>query len=419
MALGGFAWPGAILLRAIFDDTLSTSPPSPLVYDWHRALTPQFAEWAQERVASGAAQKLSVHDISGTEWPAYGAVFYLRATENLQLAWARQARGEAPKIYARAAIDAAAALIADPGHAHWVRQHWGADYLVRENLFYRMLLIDGLATHLALTGSSRFHALLASQTDSLARELDATADGLLDDYPAQCYPVDVVSAWAAIQRADRLLEQGHDQRIQRGLRGFVGSQQSAQQLPPYFVDRQYADSHSMARGSSSSGLLFSSPWLWPEQSRRWYADYERQYWRQGFWLAGFREFPQSAGDEFYFDVDSGPVVAGLGTSASGLGLAASRSSGRFDHARPLALQMIATSWPLPDGRLAVARAVSDARHAPFMAEAVILFTLSQPTAPGFSATPGGRTPAVVWLVLLLFWGMVVLLLWVARRLWRR
>jgi hypothetical protein len=34
-----------------------------------------------------------------------------------------------PKIYARAAIDAAARLIADPGHADWVHEHWGKAYL--------------------------------------------------------------------------------------------------------------------------------------------------------------------------------------------------------------------------------------------------------------------------------------------------
>ncbi len=417
VSLAGFCWPGAIVLRAILDQSLATATPSSLVLGWHRALTPRFAQWARLRVASGVAATLSGVEIAGTEWPMYGAVFYLRATENLQNAWELDPRGLAPKEYARVAVEASAALIADPGHASWVRQHWGDGYLQQQNLFYRMLLIDGLATHLALTGSNRYRDLLATQTDSLALELDKTADGLLDDYPGQCYPVDVVSAWSAIFRADRLLGHGHTQRIQRGLRGFVGSRESPQHLPPYFVDRRFPNAQEAARGSSSSGLLFSSPWLWPTQSRRWYAQYERQYWRRGFWLAGFREFPDEVGDGLYFDVDAGPVVAGLGTAASGLGVAASRSMGRFDHARPLALEMIAASWPLPNGRLALARAVSDGEHAPYMAEAVILFALSQPTAPGFTPTPGGSTPGMVWALLAFYWGTGVLMLAVTRRLW--
>ncbi len=39
----------------------------------------------------------------------------------------------APKQYARGAIEAAAALVADPNHASWVRDHWGDTYLEKEN----------------------------------------------------------------------------------------------------------------------------------------------------------------------------------------------------------------------------------------------------------------------------------------------
>src|SRR5579859_6756007 len=46
---------------------------------WHlaRNLSPRYAEWAQKRVALGQAEKLSTGNISGTEWPLFGSVFYL------------------------------------------------------------------------------------------------------------------------------------------------------------------------------------------------------------------------------------------------------------------------------------------------------------------------------------------------------
>src|SRR6516162_2593134 len=53
----------------------------------YRSLTPRYAKWAKERVAEGSAANLSTADISGTEWPLFGSVFYLWSVENLQDAW--------------------------------------------------------------------------------------------------------------------------------------------------------------------------------------------------------------------------------------------------------------------------------------------------------------------------------------------
>ncbi len=100
---------------------------------------------------------IGYRDISGTEWPLFGSVFYLWATESLE-----QAAREDPSLcpvppsqYARGAIEAAAALVADPNHAGWVRQHWGDEYLQKENLFYRMLLISALTSYQKLLGDAQ------------------------------------------------------------------------------------------------------------------------------------------------------------------------------------------------------------------------------------------------------------------------
>src|SRR5438105_2666167 len=53
----------------------------------YRNLTPRYARWARERVAQGQAEALSTNDISGTEWPLFGSVFYVWAIEDLQNAW--------------------------------------------------------------------------------------------------------------------------------------------------------------------------------------------------------------------------------------------------------------------------------------------------------------------------------------------
>src|SRR5438552_1928696 len=104
-----------------------------------RNLTPHYGTWAQKRITQGRAENLSTNNISGTEWPLFGSVFYLWAIENLQMAWeAGDHSGRAePKVFARDAIIAASELVIDPKHAAWVKKHWGGDYLHRENVFYR------------------------------------------------------------------------------------------------------------------------------------------------------------------------------------------------------------------------------------------------------------------------------------------
>ena len=52
-------------------------------FRWHRALSPKYEAWARDRVRSGKVQS-STADIAGTEWPLFGSVFYLWATEALQ-----------------------------------------------------------------------------------------------------------------------------------------------------------------------------------------------------------------------------------------------------------------------------------------------------------------------------------------------
>ena len=90
--------------------------------------------------------------------------FFLAATESLQDAYDAGASGTgpAPRAYAAGAVDAAMRLVLDPANAAWVRAKWGDDYLRRENVFYRMLLIMGLTSHARLTNDTTHLPLLSS-----------------------------------------------------------------------------------------------------------------------------------------------------------------------------------------------------------------------------------------------------------------
>lgn len=407
-----FLIPSVQLLFRVHDPALANGQIPSFLYEWHESLSGRYAHWAKQRVAQGKASALTTEDVSGTEWPVFGSVFYLWATEALQKAWQQDNSlyPVAPEDYAAEAMEAAVELITDPGHATWVKQRWGEDYLEKENLFYRMLLISGMTSYQNLTGNSRYQLFLSQQVKSLATELDASPHGLLDDYPGQCYPVDILPAIAAIQRADRVLGTDHSAFVDRAIRGFEAQRlDSSTGLPCYNVDADTGRGWGSARGVGISFMLIWAPELWPNTAAQWYELYDKHFWQQERLIAGFREYPHSSNKpEWFVEVDAGPVVNGYGIAASAFGVGAARANGRFNHAYTLSTLAMAAAWPLPDGTLLVPRMLSDLSEAPYLGEAALLFSLSRRSViPTAETGPKKNIPWVVyiWIVLLLAVGV--------------
>lgn len=368
-----------------------------------RNLTPRYEAWARKRVADGRPESLSTNNISGTEWPLFGSVFYLWAVENLENAWMAGDHSITvePKVFAKDAIIAATELVVDPKHASWVKTHWGEDYLHRENVFYRMLLMAALTARQKLCQDGAHLDLLRDQVETFSRELDASKTGLMDDYPGECYPGDVMAALMCIKRADVVLETNHSNLIGRALRGFVGSKSTRFQLPPYRANSRTGLPASDSRGCANSYICLTAPELWPLEARQWYALYDRFFWQERIGAAGFREFTKGVPrSNWKMDVDSGPVVAGYGVAASAFGVGASRKNGRFDRAFPLESELIATAWQLPNGALAVPRLLSNLSEAPMLGEAAILWQLSIQPEKGFPIKTGGTVPVYVYVLLI-------------------
>lgn len=420
-----FFYPAFIIIRDLNDPGLKSGDTPPrFAYRWHRSLSKKYQKWASERVASGKAAEMSIQDISGTEWPVFGTVFYLWATESLQEAWEKDPSLSdiAPKIYAQEAIEASAALVSDPNHAGWVRKHWGDDYLSRENLFYRMLLISGLASYQKLTGNPKYEALLRGQTESLANELDQSPHGRLDDYPGQCYPVDILPAIAAIYRADEVLGTDHTEFVQRAVRAFQGNAvDELTSLPAYMADSRTGQGYGPARGVGITFMLIWAPRLWENTAQEWYASYDHHFWQSEWTTAGFREFSKELpnGPWWFIDVDAGPVMAGYGTAASTFAIGTTRTYNRFDQAYPLSAEALAASWPLPDGTRLGPRMFSNLSDAPYVGETALLFSLTRQPTVGERISSNGYIPASVYFGILFYLACGGLLLWRASFLLKR
>ncbi len=79
LSLYFFVTPASMVIPALSDPALGGAGIPGCAFRWHRALSPKYEKWARGRVASGSASALTAGDISGTEWPLFGSVFYLWA----------------------------------------------------------------------------------------------------------------------------------------------------------------------------------------------------------------------------------------------------------------------------------------------------------------------------------------------------
>jgi hypothetical protein len=374
--------------------------------------------YVERRIDSGVAETLSVSQITATEWPVYGAFFYLLATENLQRQWEADpslAR-PAPAESGAAAIDACLKIVLDPGHAHWVKKYWGDDYLQDPNCFFRTLLIGSISAHFQLTGDDSHLPMLRQLVGDLVADIDASPHGLIDDYPSQCFPCDVAVAIAMVLRADSSLGTDHRAWAAAAMKRMLGNFGGA--LPPYMADARSGQAAAGSRGCTNGYFFSFAREINPAASNRLYEKFVEDFWQDTGFAAGWREFPRgSKHPELHFDPDSGPVISGFGTGASGLGLGAARLRGDHERAGRLGAEMLASAWPMPGGSLLLPRLVSDQKHAPYFAECAILHQLS--LASPRNAGPRAGLPGCVWFILALQFFLSLLLLRISWRLLRK
>jgi hypothetical protein len=127
----------------------------------------------------------------------------------------------------------------------------------------------------------------------------------------------------------------------------------------------------------------------PQEAAGLYAAYRRQFLAAGWGVGGFREWPRAR--EAQQDVDSGPIIMGVGAAASGLGVGPARLFGDGEAYASILRLMSLTTMP---------RVLGDRSHLllPILGEAILFHGETavpwyQPLPPTATAAARAAAPA--------------------------
>jgi len=184
-------------------------------------------------------------------------------------------------------------------------------------------------------GDERFAAEHKGISDALHKALVRANGRPLNSYPDMSWPFDTVPCLLSLRLYDRSTGQRRsDEGIARHLKWTQDhATDKATGLPR---SRLGADAMAPPRGCVLSWQVCLVRDLDPSYARRMYDQYVKSFWLDHGVVAGFAEW--AGGRSQRQDLDSGPVIEGVGAAASTFGLAAAAAMGDADRLARLARQ---------------------------------------------------------------------------------
>ncbi|UCC95263.1 MAG: hypothetical protein JSW40_00520 [Candidatus Omnitrophota bacterium] len=173
-----------------------------------------------------------------------------------------------------------------------------------------------------LNNDGRFEALHRKISAAIARRMKKYPHRHIETYPGETYPPDNTVAVASLRVADMTLRTNYKRLIDEWV-----EQSKKIEYPPYGlivfeIDIKTARPLQTTRGSNIGWNSFFLPLIDEEYAQVQFKRFKKHMLRQCIGFAAFKEYPQ--GQWFRADRDTGPVIFGLGASATGFSIAGAR-----------------------------------------------------------------------------------------------
>ncbi len=172
-----------------------------------------------------------------------------------------------------------------------------------------------------------------TNTKSLAEAFLGSPTGHLDSYPGLCWPADNVTALASLLLHDKLYSTQYRIAYEHWREWTLNNPDPHTGLPAGHLDSRTGYLLQPARGCANSWVLALLPEMDSELALDLYGLYRKYFLVTRLGFNVFREYP--SGLSRSADVDSGPILMGAGTTATGVGLGASIANSDLETAEDI------------------------------------------------------------------------------------
>jgi len=267
----------------------------------------------------------------------------------------------------------------------------------------------------AILGGSDQAILAAYHTQSelLYQSFGKSAVATLESYPGLTWPVDNVVALESLRLHDVLYKTSYTAAVDRWVQWMTAHADHSTGLFNMQIDQQ-GGIHDGPRGCGLSWTFAFLPAFAPDVARQQYALYRDNWFLHPLGTTGIREFPPDRQEQFV-DADTGPIVFGMGTAATGFGIAAAKANNDPANLTGLLRGLNICSFPAYSTDLSHSRFFGQV----LLADELALWgqTITRWDAPALlPAAPARAQPLWhFWVVLLLLIAFTALFMWLLLR----
>lgn len=163
------------------------------------------------------------------------------------------------------------------------------------------------------------------QSAALAAAFRASSTYHLEAYPGQAWPVDNIVALTSLKIHDFLFNTSYGEVVNEWLEYTRTNLTAETGLIPHYIDANTGQIRENSRGSALGLYLAFLPELDADFAKEQYKLYRDKYAQPVLDFPLIREYPNGTNGKA--DVDSGPLVFGLGPVATGVSLVAAKANG--------------------------------------------------------------------------------------------
>lgn len=192
-----------------------------------------------------------------------------------------------------------------------------------------------LGLHRMLRPMSRFAEIDDRIVAALTRRIERSPMGFIETYPGEVYPVDNTAAYAAIALHSRATRRPMPAAVKRGLEAIrARATEPGSGLLYQAVTLEDGKPRDSARASGSALAAYFLAYADEAASAALFRALGKEQFRTVLGFGAVLEYAASH-EQGKGDIDSGPIVAGFGVSATGFALGASRVHGDKEMFRSL------------------------------------------------------------------------------------